>query len=943
MFGDLKFKEAAMLHNRHSMMWGAAAALTAASGLAWMAGPASAAEADEEEIIEEIVVTAKYQRSLADGISQKRDADSQIEAVGLEDIGVLPAKSIAEVIAAMPGVAGARDDEGIISQLSVRGTTDLTLGTLNGREQVTVASTRNVEYALYPPNVMTAVQVYKSAKAELNEGGLSGVINMNTIRPLSFDDREIVLNGEMTFPGISNDVIKANDQGGQASILYVDQINDNFGVVLSYAYADEVLGRDGDVNPYDWQMFAAGFGPAPDVDGDGVSGDEVVPAGFNIANGGGSHTRNSAFVALQWMNDSVEVNFDLLDSRRELDTRDHGVNFQGIRGAAWSLTNPVFNPRGAVDEVASGTLTIPGTNNPGFGSDGSSSYSQEAGVEHDVLSTGLNVVFLNDNWRVAGDISYSEAESEATFLNATTHLAPTGGFGGPTLTITFDALGDHPSLSVAEDLLDPTIWVPRQVDDYRQTSEDELTALRLDVERSFDSGADEFGLTSIEFGARYTDRQKKFDLLINRFNSAILPDVDPVLMTPAPLNDSYVDYIATPKNGPAFIAWNPRRILNDRFIQRLPEVDTTNPLRAQNELLLESGEVEEQTLSGYLQLNIAGVLGSIPFSGNIGVRLVDTESESPGWTTPDRFNVAASAINPKNDYFEALPSLNLAFNLTDESILRLGVAKVMNRAPLDDLKSSQQLYISGFGASGRAGNPMLDPTTAWQGSLSYEWYPTEFSSLAVAAHYADLESFVGTEFNTITVITADSYDGFGNLVPGGPIDLQLETVGNGDGGYIRGLEVAANTNFGFISEPLEAVGVSFNYAFTESNVIPVGSPAFGGAGNVGSEGAALTGLSEDVANLSLWWANYNIEARIGLDYRSEYIEPNVFGNFIKVDETTLFSFQVSYDFSERFRIGVFGYNIGDEQRRKYTGDVPERTEFNRYYGETYGVKVFYRM
>lgn len=46
-----------------------------ASGSLPIVGTAWAADADGEEVIEEAVVTAKYQRSLADGISRKRDAD----------------------------------------------------------------------------------------------------------------------------------------------------------------------------------------------------------------------------------------------------------------------------------------------------------------------------------------------------------------------------------------------------------------------------------------------------------------------------------------------------------------------------------------------------------------------------------------------------------------------------------------------------------------------------------------------------------------------------------------------------------------------------------------------------------------------------------------------------------------------------------------------------
>ena len=140
----------------------------------------------------------------------------------------------------------------------------------------------------------------------------------------------------------------------------------------------------------------------------------------------------------------------------------------------------------------------------------------------------------------------------------------------------------------------------------------------------------------------------------------------------------------------------------------------------------------------------------------------------------------------------------------------------------------------------------------------------------IAAYYNDLDTFVGTEFPVRPVV--DSM--------GVTRDVTFTTPGNGDGGYIRGFEIAATTSFGFIADALESFGTSVNYANTESNVLAVGAGGAGGA-------AQLTGLSEDVANLALWWAGNNAEFRIAWDYRSEYTEPTVFGNFVFVDDTLL--------------------------------------------------------
>lgn len=908
----------------------ACAMLCAAYGSASIAQTASSDAPPSAGVIEEVFVTATFRQSLASAIYQKRDADTQIEAIGLEDIGRLPAKSIADAIATLPGVAGARTDAGTISQLSVRGTTDLTLGTLNGREQVTVDSTRNVEFSLYPPNVMTSVQVYKTGKATLTEGGLAGVINMKTIRPLDFDEPQLVVIGEVQAPQIADDVEDADDWGAQGSIMYVGQPTDNFGYAISYAYADEVLAVDGDVSPFEWRNFAGGFGAPPDVDGDGEIGDEVVPGGFTLGQQGGSEERDSLFLAAQWSGDVIDVNWDLLSSRREQDFLGYFMNFVGTTGAGGTVTNPVWVPGGGADQLASATITIPGTNATGFGSGGSSQSNQQSLRDDEVLSSGINFAFNTEDWTAALDVYYSEAEQEISFNNTSTQLAPTGGFGGPTFTLTYDALRTNPTLAVQEDMLNPAIWVPRQYDENVRTFEDELFGVNLDFERQLDLGGDAFHVSSVMFGGRYTTREKTFGVLRNRFNSALIPDVDADGLV-APLDASYVTGAGTPRNGPAFPLWNPTAILNDRFANRTPQAETLNPILSQNTLLQESGAVEEDSMSAYVQLNFEGELG-VPFTGNVGVRVVDTETNSPGWTTPDRASVPATPINPGHSYTEYLPSFNVSFELTEDQMLRVGVGKVMNRAPLDDLKSSQTIFISGFGANGFGGNPELDPTTAIQSSISYEWYPTESASLVVAAFYNDLDSFIGTEFETIQVVPAGGLD---------PVDVEFETVGNGDGGYIRGFEFAVNSDFGFINEALDSFGTSFNYAFTESNVTPVGAPELGGA--VGAQGAALTGLSEDVANLALWWAANRIEARIGVDYRSEYIEPSVFGNFLNVDSTTLLSLSLNYDVTDSLRLSLLGTNIGDEQRRKYSGGVPQRTEFNSYFGETWAFRIYYKM
>jgi outer membrane receptor protein involved in Fe transport len=161
---------------------------------------------------------------------------------------------------------------------------------------------------------------------------------------------------------------------------------------------------------------------------------------------------------------------------------------------------------------------------------------------------------------------------------------------------------------------------------------------------------------------------------------------------------------------------------------------------------------------------------------------------------------------------------------------------------------------------------------------------------------------------------------------------QVSGVGNGEGGYIRGLEVALLMNFDDLPAPFNGLGLSANYAYTETNVDPSGDNTFG-----------LTGLSKDVGNAALWWAGEKIEARVGVDYRSEYTDIDDFGNFLTIKDVTTVSTNFAYNFNKDLRVNFFVSNLTDEERSKYTGGVPQRTSFTSSYGRILGLGVHYTM
>lgn len=869
---------------------------------------ANAENSQNEVTLEEIVVVATYRQSLMNAIEQKRNADTVIEAISMEDIGVLPGKSIAESLASIPGIAGARTDDGNIGQLSIRGAQDLALATLNGREQVTVGNARTVDYALYPSTVVSQVQVHKTAKASLAEGGLTGVVNMDTLKPLDFDEQRIVFAAEGTITEVADDIEFGDPEGGRTSLTYIDQLSDDLGVVIAAAHANETIARDGSLSPFDWGLYRSGTGDAGfDLDGDGQGGDEHIPFGFETRQLGGEEKRSSIFLALQWNpSDQLEGNIDLLFSSKDIDSEAQNTMYAGT---TWLAPGAYTDTDFVGDDLAAATLNI-GANGNAVQATG-----QRIAIEDEVISTGANIQWNGDLWTLSGDIAYSKAESTRQFDNFTLRMTEPD-----SRIFNYRAYGDNPSLSVSGfDVTDPANWTPtgwQSLARIGEFVEDELTAVRFDVVRDLDLGTEALKFHTFKAGLRYSEREKVFDKL-STANSFVVsgfqwhPNFDPTLDI-SPLDSSFVDSIASPSNGPDFIVWD-----FDQIAERLGGFVKTPSVSGRNDELVASWAVEEDTESFYLQADFAGE-GLLPYRGNIGLRYVSTDSRSPGWVDLGDGNPAVPTT-ADHSYSEVLPSINLSLELSDTQVLRLGWATVLSRPNIDDMRSSARVSLNTLAnrLEGSGGTPELDPTIADQSTISYEWYPEDGTSLVLAAHYSDLESFVA-EFTNQTTINGQT--------------AQVSGVGNGEGGYIRGLEVALLMNFDDLPAPFNGLGLSANYAYTETNVDPSGDNTFG-----------LTGLSKDVGNAALWWAGEKIEARVGVDYRSEYTDIDDFGNFLTIKDVTTVSTNFAYNFNKDLRVNFFVSNLTDEERSKYTGGVPQRTSFTSSYGRILGLGVHYTM
>ncbi|OYU68350.1 MAG: hypothetical protein CFE45_43230, partial [Burkholderiales bacterium PBB5] len=184
------------------------------------------------------VTVTGIRRAIETSVATKRNSDSIVEAVSSEDLGKLPDASIAEALARLPGLTGQRGSDGRVNVGSIRGLAPQ-FGTalLNGREIVSSGDSRAVEFDQFPSELVGSLLVYKTGDASLMGQGLSGTIDIKTLKPLDVRGRMVNINlrGERNsngtlVPGVGSPT------GLRFSASFVDQFADNtVGLALGFA------------------------------------------------------------------------------------------------------------------------------------------------------------------------------------------------------------------------------------------------------------------------------------------------------------------------------------------------------------------------------------------------------------------------------------------------------------------------------------------------------------------------------------------------------------------------------------------------------------------------------------------------------------------------------------------------------------------------------------
>ncbi|WP_339075036.1 TonB-dependent receptor [Teredinibacter turnerae] len=835
---------------------------------------------------EEVVVTG-IRASLDQSMDIKRNSTAVVDAITAEDIGKFPDKNVAESLSRITGVGVSREyGEG--EKIVVRGASPETNRTLlNGQ---TVASAdwfildtpgRSFNYTLLPSVLVGNLEVYKSPYASMDEGSIGGTVVLRTRKPLNLESNTINVSVEGQYSETSEEMEP------QISGLYSFKNDDEtFGVLLSGVHQERTLVREG-IEILGWRTQEA-------------TGEKVV-SHIGIPRFEQSRERDTVFGSVQYApTESLDITLNALKSKMEADN--HNQNWLIMPNNDYEeIENKVVEN----GNVLAGTVTD-GATEFDFINRRSSSETQ---------SIDLDVTYTADALTVHGQIGSTKAEG-GTYREASFSALPIG-----VTSYDFDLRGTPEVNTYTEGFDDdmgasnPEAFAPGWIWGGKKPTTDEETYAQLDFTIPLEMGA----FTAIRTGVKLRDAERTQDRVAFSWHG---PNTTDPSQTDA---GSYLDYVfqtcttlatcglgvGSPESIDVLANGNMTyQMYQDQEAFERVAFEGLNGVPAdyaQSLFLPEIWKVNEKHTALYVQGDFAGE----KFRGNVGVRYVSTEQSSGGYEfvdpnggylTIDRewlVPVSYAWVEADNDYSEILPSANFAYDLTDEQVFRASAARVMARQNWNDIATTESYgSLNQANPSGTRSNPFLDPRIADQLDLAWEWYFAEHSMVSATYFFKKIKSYRSYETFVEPRLNEETEEF---------VDVAFKKPFNGEGGTTNGLELSYQQDFG-------GFGTVVNYTYTDAGSDQERDDTIAGSGLV-------EGTSEHMLNLTGYYENDSVSARLMYNYRSEWYKGLHFnGDELWNDTYGQWDASVSYNVTDYMTLSLEAVNLLDEEIVEYNTD-----------------------
>lgn len=717
----------------------------------------------EDDTVLNVVEIVGIRKSIKNAIELKRKSSTIIEAIAPQDLGNFSDESILDALQRVPGVQVQSGDGGIDGgRVSIRGIgPQFVVTTFNGRQPVGggAEGLREFNQSVFPPEVLNGAEIYKASEAKLVEGGIGGLINYSTVRPLDAQYNE----GSNIFAVVNarhNENVGRDDAGlnHRLSAIIGGRTKDKkLGAYISVLSSeDQTYGENASAvitaeGEFDLRVDRNQNGIYdPNIDnpelGDITIPGVIFPSGKRASTFNRDQERLAIAAGIQWKPiKELEVNLDFSYLTNDFETEENA------NSSLLALTGG-FRPQDYFPYLSTDGLWQPNAfslssdnvlnfvNTSGIGPLGAT-YTQrlenrirERNLE-DYLG-GVNAKYQSGDWTFIADIGYSTNDVFA--INLPLLRGQQEGLEGIIIDNRSSEVGTVQYLNA--DHLDPAAYGFRSDIFYNfngSTSSNysgridinKKIGARFSVDVGYRYSASEIRARTIRrvrgFTDEHTDALEALlgnasvvnifsDFNLGAYNQILNSNIDDAIaiyqqFTPEVLNQNSLETSLGDS------------LFNVPIAEQLGDEECllTNTNRCNRIVPAQSYDFEEATTAFYGQLNVVGDRNST-FVGNIGIRLVQTDYSNQAYsevryTNPDALtdvddilsnNEFTPSTNSRNRW-DYLPSLNATVRFLEDKNLqtRIAVSRTMSRPLVADL-IPRNLVITV-----QPDSPILDPTS----------------------------------------------------------------------------------------------------------------------------------------------------------------------------------------------------------------------------------------
>ncbi len=911
----------------------------------------------QNDAVEEVVVRG-IRSSMETSAAIKRNAGEVVESITAEDVGKLPDPNVAETLTRIPGVQGYRyggegaSPVGEGSGLTVRGLSGQTASRLNGRTYFTAGGREfNIESAI--PGMIAGIDVFKNPSAKHIEGGIGGLIDIKTRRPLDMGER--VISGAVTAryndftEEVNPEIFGLYSQtwdlesGGELGFLFAGTQQ------KSHNRSDSTPSNSGASLRRPVRADSAEYAALPGANlsytgrsdiwhlADAAEGDD--PADLIATTSQNAHVfqedikrdRRGFNTAIQWAPNEdfelyVEGNYNYY--KYEQDYRfmimSDSRTVQNMQTEAFDTTEAWVdrNADGEENEVlatqalASGTFLDSTFNSLGG--------KENRPYETWLVATGFEWN-ITDRLNMKTDVSYVKADQ--TQDNRSVTLRPKI---GNTWDVTRDLTTSPHNISLpGPDVSDPDNFV---FVDYgngtNQVFDDSGYAIQSDFKYELDGF-----FNALLFGGRFASQESGYrnysfgGRALTTDGLALAPDQSNAISVSdfAELTETApTDWVKNKTDfAGGYLVFRPSLLPGGAARDNFPQAGIyANGNIPEN--LTGRRYAKEDTLAAYVMGEFT--TGNERIRGNLGVRIVQADVSTRAMVVDSTSGTAQIVpLSSSSSYTDVLPSLNITGELQEDLLLRFGYSKGITRPTLGSINPT--ISVDQTTGRGSAGNPDLRPLEADSYDLSLERYFGAANYASIAIFNKEIDGFINTAESCETVSVAPAYAGaVDNNCSGGQYFITRQV--NAESGNARGVELAVQTFFDMLPGAWSNFGVSASYTHvkTENPIMRDGKIV-----NV-----PQAFQSDDSYSIAGMYENEGLSARLVYTYRSDFIlfgvaaNPAV-GRYVK--GYGVLDGSINYDITDNYAVTFTASNLTDSAPSRYVGEPGSVTTGfqNQYY------------